>query len=273
MQLSILIFLGLNFPVNGYGFKLKKVRQTPIRQGSQSKRIPNHQGQRANFLTTLGHKKSLPRFTKLDGHAYRRLPPEIKRNTDATCKIESGDNTGGGTGSLVSKIASDGTAFILTNHHVMNRFSKETPFQAVFLKDEKSQTAKVLEVVAEDKESDSALVLIKFSRAEKKKARGIEPVQFAKKNMTSDMDVYSVGFPQHEFSSDAYRNKNDPGLLLVLPLHKRKTKKASLLEGIFSRSKIAPTIDVLDLLSTRTLQVGAESVSYTHLTLPTTPYV
>lgn len=187
------------------------------------------------------------RLHELTPALYGRIHSKAQRNVDAACHYDVGGK-GNGSGFLVSKIAEDGTGYVLTNRHVALGRHKRASVR--FLTSKSMINANVESIVSEDSDTDSALVRIRFYK-DRNLAGELEPVRFSNKKIEFESPLYSTGFSEglpavDNENKSKFEYKNEVSETKSL-LKKTMTRLASL-TGHERRHR--------RLLATRSIQVG-----------------
>ena len=115
-----------------------------------------------------------------------------QHNANAVCMIDIGSHSIG-SGFLISKVAEDGSAFVITNEHVMSSAKKKNEFKFFFKIGDRKIEGVLDTVVSWDKKEDVALVLLRFPKNDAG-ARKLSPVVLSGDMLERGAAVYSVNF-------------------------------------------------------------------------------
>ena len=121
-----------------------------------------------------------------------RLHPFARHNAAAVCMITV-PKVGIGSGFLISDVATDGTAFIVSNSHVINADSTFKGLSFDFASQGKTISGALKKVVANDHGKDIAMVLVEFDDPHKA-ALELSPVVFSRAPLKRNAAVYSTNF-------------------------------------------------------------------------------
>jgi len=134
--------------------------------------------------------KARPRFHLVSEGLREKLPQKTRHNVSATGWFRT--SAGTGTAFLVSNIARDGTALVMTNEHVTGSTTKATiTFTS---KNGDVLVAKMVRNLAFSKQEDASLVEVRFPKPALLSRNTLRPVKISRRDLQANEKVYTTGF-------------------------------------------------------------------------------